>query len=447
MLFSHDNAYTVGSVNYASSAGTGNSITRIASWQPQQGNYAPWYSYASSISQVLTIGDHEIGFAWFFGNFYNCTALTTVDLSGVALDTLCSFSYGFYNCSSLTSLDFTGFDLKYTDNFQYTFYNCSNLSTLNMSFKDMPLGQNSLTSTFENCGSLTSLDLSGANTANVRKLPNTFKNCTSLTSLNLTGLDFSKVTDISSAFENCSSLTSLDLSTVGTSLTNANNALNGCTSLETVILSQSLVNTISTTGLFDSVDTWYDYNGIYTASSPMTKAGTYYFECPHNWIRQGAAADQCLGGTENYKCKICEDTKTETKTGDGHTPGAAATCTTDQTCTVCGTVIVNKTGHSYSDDWSSDATNHWHAATCGHTNEKSGIAVHTWDGGAVTKQAKCNEEGVTTYTCTVCSKTKTEPIPKTSHDPETIPAEAATCTSGGKTAGEKCSVCGTVITA
>ncbi|MDE7087105.1 MAG: hypothetical protein K2O67_02820, partial [Clostridia bacterium] len=130
-----------------------------------------------------------------------------------------------------------------------------------------------------------------------------------------------------------------------------------------------------------------------------------------------------------------------------HNIGAAATCTTDQTCTLCGTVIVQKTGHSYSDDWSSDATNHWHAATCGHTAETSGIAVHAWDGGTETKPAKCNEEGVTTYTCTVCSKTKTETIAKIAHTPETIPAVNPDCTNTGLTEGSKCSECGTVITA
>ena len=28
--------------------------------------------------------------------------------------------------------------------------------------------------------------------------------------------------------------------------------------------------------------------------------------------------------------------------------------------------------HSFSKDWTSDATDHWHAATCGHAEEVSG---------------------------------------------------------------------------
>ena len=40
---------------------------------------------------------------------------------------------------------------------------------------------------------------------------------------------------------------------------------------------------------------------------------------------------------------------------------------------------------------------------------------HTWDDGQVTTAATCTENGVMTYTCTMCSDTKTEVIPATGH--------------------------------
>lgn len=52
--------------------------------------------------------------------------------------------------------------------------------------------------------------------------------------------------------------------------------------------------------------------------------------------------------------------------------------------------------HTYSTEWSKDATNHWHAATCEHTTEVSDKAAHTFDEAVVTKETK-------TYTCTVCN--------------------------------------------
>ena len=66
--------------------------------------------------------------------------------------------------------------------------------------------------------------------------------------------------------------------------------------------------------------------------------------------------------------------------------------------------------HTYSEDWTCGDTHHWHEATCEHTDEVSGYAEHTWDGGAETTPATCKDDGVMTYTCTVCGYVKTEPI-------------------------------------
>lgn len=71
--------------------------------------------------------------------------------------------------------------------------------------------------------------------------------------------------------------------------------------------------------------------------------------------------------------------------------------------------------HTYGAGWTYDATHHWHEATCEHTWEKDGYAEHTWDSGEVTTPATCTEAGEKTYTCTVCSATKTEVIAATGH--------------------------------
>ena len=69
--------------------------------------------------------------------------------------------------------------------------------------------------------------------------------------------------------------------------------------------------------------------------------------------------------------------------------------------------------------------------------------AHTYDGGKVTKQATCKEDGEKLYTCTVCNATKTEPIPKSTahtYDGGKV-TKQATC----KEDGEKlytCTVCG-----
>ena len=53
--------------------------------------------------------------------------------------------------------------------------------------------------------------------------------------------------------------------------------------------------------------------------------------------------------------------------------------------------------HTYSTEWSKDATYHWHAATCGHTNEVKDKDVHVYDN---SKDATCD---VCNYTRTVSS--------------------------------------------
>ncbi len=86
---------------------------------------------------------------------------------------------------------------------------------------------------------------------------------------------------------------------------------------------------------------------------------------------------------------------------------------------------------------------------CGATKTEpiAKLATHTWDNGTVTKPATCKEEGVKTFTCTVCGETKTEPIAKlTAHtwNAGTVTLQP-TCTADGvKTF--TCTVCGATKT-
>ena len=69
--------------------------------------------------------------------------------------------------------------------------------------------------------------------------------------------------------------------------------------------------------------------------------------------------------------------------------------------------------------------------------------THTYDGGKVTKQATCKEDGEKLYTCTVCNTTKTEPIPKSTahtYDGGRV-TKQATCREDGEKL-YTCTVCG-----
>lgn len=64
----------------------------------------------------------------------------------------------------------------------------------------------------------------------------------------------------------------------------------------------------------------------------------------------------------------------------------------------------------FSEDWSKDATAHWHACTKKNCEEVADKADHTWNEGEITKKATQEADGVKTFTCTVCSQTKTEAV-------------------------------------
>ena len=85
-------------------------------------------------------------------------------------------------------------------------------------------------------------------------------------------------------------------------------------------------------------------------------------------------------------------------------------------CTVCGyrkTESIPALEHTHKFDnnvWEKDETNHWHPATCGHTDQKGSPEPHVWNEGEVTKPADYGVVGEKKFTCTKCGYEKTETI-------------------------------------
>ena len=160
-------------------------------------------------------------------------------------------------------------------------------------------------------------------------------------------------------------------------------------------------------------------------------------------------------GTKVYTCTVCGAQKSETlpasaehvfdqQNTDAKYLKAAATCTSPAeyyySC-ICGekgteTFYSGEAqGHSFSDQWNCDENNHWHPATCEHTDEKGSFGPHRWDDGMITKNAGHNVDGEKVYTCVDCGYKKTEVIPGQPHDynQRVVDAKylksAATCTT------------------
>ena len=71
----------------------------------------------------------------------------------------------------------------------------------------------------------------------------------------------------------------------------------------------------------------------------------------------------------------------------------------------------------------------------------SACAEHTWDEGIVTKEPTCEEAGEMSYTCSVCGRTKVEPIAALGHKWVDGAVVEPTCTEAGSKT-RTCSVCG-----
>ena len=222
----------------------------------------------------------------------------------------------------------------------------------------------------------------------------------------------------------------------------------------------------------------YEENGICTATKtePVKALG-------HNYILTKTEAPTCeKDGVLHDKCSRCSKTRTKrdtdnlalghswTDNGDGtatcsregcgkkHTHDLdSGTTTVAPTCTATGEkeYCCTYTNCPYKKTKTLKATNHknketknYKKPTCqeeGYTGDvyctdcgiklSSGKSTkkydHDWDGGKVTKEATCKEEGTKTYTCENCGETETFSIEKTEHNYIKEQHKNATCTENG----------------
>lgn len=116
-----------------------------------------------------------------------------------------------------------------------------------------------------------------------------------------------------------------------------------------------------------------------------------------------------------HECTVCGIAGDVT----AHTPGAEATETTAQTCTICGYIIKPATSHKdhTKGNLMSDATSHWYACTgCSEQLEKANHTVTSW---TVDKAATTTEEGLRHGNCSVCQHVVYEKLAKINNTPVT----------------------------
>lgn len=173
--------------------------------------------------------------------------------------------------------------------------------------------------------------------------------------------------------------------------------------------------------------------------------GTIMNKAAHTWDAgvETTPATCTTAGVRTYTCDVCKATKTEPIPVIAHKYEWKHDETNHwQECSVCHDII-DKAEHTYASHKCEDTAT-CTKAECGYVKP---AGQHSWNDGEVTTPATCTTDGVKTYTCKVCSETKTEPIKAPGHTVVEDAAKEPTCTETGLTAGKHCSVCNEVLEA
>ena len=318
---------------------------------PESSSAPSWFSQRSSIKTVVFDDSFKDArptrcYAW----FSSCTSLTTINgIENLNTEDVTDMDNMFYNCSSLSTLDLSGFNTAKVNFMEMMFCNCSKLTTIYVSDNFTTSAVTSSSDMFSGCTSLvgaieydsSKTDASYANTTNgyfsikegayvvytdadntltfkygeiptegegitVYDIPDAssypgwisssittvvfddsfkdarptrcyawFNNCTSLTTINgIENLNTENVTDMRYMFYNCSSLTTLDLSGFNTAkVENMNYMFCNCSELTTIYASSNFTTSAVTSSSDDMFSGCTSLVGAVAYSSDKTNAG------------------------------------------------------------------------------------------------------------------------------------------------------------------------------
>ena len=212
-------------------------------------NYISGYNYNYRLNIYIYNSDIRVNMS---NMFYNCKSLETINIYGTNYNIYATdFHSMFYNCFSLTNVYIQNLYFDYIQDMSYMFYNCKRLNYFsfgNFYLSSIRAERISMKGMFQNCESLTSLDLnSNFYTKNVEIMWDMFNGCSQLKSLDLGNFDTSKVTDMESMFEGCSSLTVLSLNSFNTNnVQYMNKMFYNCVNLQSLYFSKITTNSLGT---------------------------------------------------------------------------------------------------------------------------------------------------------------------------------------------------------
>lgn len=141
--------------------------------------------------------------------FYECGSLTDIEgIEYLNTENVTNMSSMFDGCRALTTLDLSHFDTQNVTDMNNMFCNCSALTTLDVSNFDTQ-NVTDMGSMFAVCEAFTTLDLSNFDTQNVTNMSSMFYDCSALKMLDVSKFETKNVTNMSWMFSNNPALTTI----------------------------------------------------------------------------------------------------------------------------------------------------------------------------------------------------------------------------------------------
>lgn len=169
------------------------------------GDYEYRYNYRATDSTSWLANNQD---GWGVRVIDNTKTTYGVPYSSINNKYIVNTDYMFYDCSNLTTLDVSNFDTSKVTSMKYMFYYCYELTTIDLSSFDTSKVTN-MEGMFSGCWELSTLDVSSFNTSKVISMKYMFYDCGSLTTIDLSSFDTSKVTDMGGMFLDSNALMTL----------------------------------------------------------------------------------------------------------------------------------------------------------------------------------------------------------------------------------------------
>lgn len=371
---------------------------------------SPWESEAQNITKIVIPKPISAGKS-VSSLFANLTSLTEIEgLENLDVSNTAYFDNLFSGCSSLTSVDISSWDTSNAESQGAMFSECSKLS--NVVIPDNFIGPKCsyMGYLFSGCSSLVTIPVNfhfGSNPDILKE--GVFSNYSDgILETYYYGTD-SNVINYDWAGDNRKLVTSQTSELAGT-VAIAGDPCEGVTLKATATLEASCNDAQLRYQWFDASNDQQvsEVTDSVTFTIPEDSLGKSFYCVVTDASGKYTSSLKSNTVTANHAFGEWEVTKEATCTEAG---SQVHTC---EKCSYQETETIPAKGHSYSTDWTSDASGHWHA--CGVCGTKGDYAGHVLTEWTTTKEPTCTEPGEEKRSCPTCGYEETKEIAALNHE-------------------------------